>query len=35
MDAKKIIVIALLAIGGIAAGLFLRGYSDQKGWTSQ
>jgi len=34
MDAKKIIIIALLAVGGIAAGLWLRGYSDQKGWTT-
>jgi len=34
MDAKKIIVIALLAIGASPPGMFLRGYSDQKAGTS-
>ena len=34
MTTKDYVIIALLAVGGIAAGLWLRGYSDQKGWTT-
>jgi hypothetical protein len=34
MNAKEITIIILLSVGGIAAGVWLRGYSDEKQWTS-
>lgn len=35
MNAKEIAILAALAIAGLIAGLWLRGYSDGKTWTSQ
>jgi hypothetical protein len=35
MSTKHYVYIALALLGGIAAGIFARGYTDQKGWSSQ
>ena len=34
MHYKKYLVFALVAAAGVAAGVFARGYSDAKGWTT-
>jgi hypothetical protein len=34
MSAKQIVILAALALAGIAVGCFARGYSDAKLWTT-
>jgi hypothetical protein len=34
MSAKQIVILAALALAGIAVGCFARGFSDAKLWTT-
>ena len=34
MNAKNLLIIAALAVAGIAVGLWARGFSDARAWTT-
>jgi uncharacterized membrane protein YhiD involved in acid resistance len=34
MDAKNIAIAVVIAVLAVGAGIWLRGYSDVKGWTT-